>query len=50
MNPFLPFEPKQLMERMLELDEFKEYNFTKKELHQVSLFPILPSISYTFRF
>ena len=32
INPFLPFEPKQLMERMLELDEFKEYNFTKKEL------------------
>ena len=32
MNPFLPFESKQLMERMLELDEFKEYKFTKKEL------------------
>lgn len=32
MNPFLPFEPKQLMERMLELEEFKEYKFTKKEL------------------
>ncbi|MCI8272909.1 MAG: 2-hydroxyglutaryl-CoA dehydratase [Clostridia bacterium] len=32
MNPFLPFEPKQLMERMMELEEFKEYNFTKKEL------------------
>ena len=34
INPFLPFEPKQLMERMLELEEFKEYNFTKKELKQ----------------
>ena len=34
MNPFLPFEPKQLMERMMELDEFKEYKFTKKELKE----------------
>ena len=34
VNPFLPFEPKQLMERMLELDEFKEYKFTKKELKE----------------
>ena len=34
MNPFLPFEPKQLMKRMLELEEFKEYNFTKKELKE----------------
>ena len=34
MNPFLPFEPKQLMQRMMELPEFKEYNFTKKELKQ----------------
>ena len=25
-------------------------NFNKKELYQVSLFPILPSISYTFKF
>ncbi len=32
INPFLPFESKQLMERMMELAEFKEYNFTKKEL------------------
>ena len=32
INPFLPFEPKQLMQRMMELEEFKEYNFTKKEL------------------
>ena len=34
INPFLPFESKQLMKRMLELDEFKEYNFTKKELKE----------------
>ena len=32
INPFLPFEPKRLMQRMLELEEFKEYKFTKKEL------------------
>ena len=32
INPFLPFESKRLMQRMLELEEFKEYKFTKKEL------------------
>ena len=32
LNPFLPFEPKKLAETMLELPEFKKYNFTKKEL------------------
>ena len=32
MNPFLPFEKKALAKRILELPEFKEYNFTKKEL------------------
>ncbi len=32
INPFLPLEAKNLVERILELDEFKEYNFTKKEL------------------
>ena len=32
MNPFLPFEKKSLAKRILELPEFKEYNFTKKEL------------------
>ena len=32
MNPFLPFEKKALAKRILELLEFKEYNFTKKEL------------------
>lgn len=32
LNPFLPLNTKTLVERILELDEFKEYNFTKKEL------------------
>ncbi len=32
LNPFLPFDAKPLAETILELPEFKEYNFTKKEL------------------
>lgn len=32
LNPFLPFNPKDLAEIMFNLPEFKEYNFTKKEL------------------
>ena len=32
INPFLPFDRKALIKRMGELEEFKEYNFTKKEL------------------
>ena len=32
INPFLPFDSKNLVKRMLELDEFKEYGFTRKEL------------------
>ena len=32
LNPFLPFEPKTLAETILSLPEFKEYNFSKKEL------------------
>ena len=32
LNPFLPFDKKNLVKRILELDEFKEYNFNKKEL------------------
>ena len=36
LNPFLPFEPKKLAETILELPEFKEYNFTKKELLQAA--------------
>ena len=37
LNPFLPFNSKKLTERILELEEFKEYNFTKKELTQAAL-------------
>ena len=32
LNPFLPLNEKALLKRILELDEFKEYKFTKKEL------------------
>lgn len=32
INPFLPFDKKNLVQKVLELDEFKEYNFTKAEL------------------
>lgn len=32
INTFLPFEAKNLVQVILERDEFKEYNFTKKEL------------------
>ena len=32
INPFLPFEKKALLKRLLEIPEFKKYNFTKKEL------------------
>lgn len=33
INPFLPFDKKNLVKKVLELDEFKEYNFTKAELN-----------------
>ncbi len=32
LNPFLPFDQKNLVKKIMELDEFKEYNFTKAEL------------------
>ncbi len=32
LNPFLPFEAKNLTKTIMELPEFAEYNFTKKEL------------------
>ncbi len=32
LNPFLPFDAKNLATRILELQEFNEFNFTKKEL------------------
>ncbi len=32
LNPFLPFDKKNLVKKIMELDEFKCYNFTKSEL------------------
>ena len=32
INPFLPFDQKNLVKKVLELEEFKEYKFTKQEL------------------
>ncbi len=37
LNPFLPFEAKSLTKRILELDEFKEYHFNKKELIEAAM-------------
>ena len=37
LNPFLPLDPKNLAKRILELPEFKEYNFTKKELLEAGI-------------
>ena len=34
INPFLPFDRQGLVKRLYELEDFKEYNFTKKELKQ----------------
>ncbi|MBQ6991850.1 MAG: 2-hydroxyacyl-CoA dehydratase [Clostridia bacterium] len=34
INPFLPFNKKGLEKRILEIEEFKKYNFTSKELKQ----------------
>ena len=36
LNPFLPFDKKNLVKKMLELDEFKTYKFTKKELNEAA--------------
>ena len=36
LNPFLPFEKKNLVKKILELDEFKEYHFTKAELNEAA--------------
>ncbi len=36
LNPFLPLNPKNLVKRILELDEFKQYNFTKSELEEAA--------------
>ncbi len=32
LNPFLPFDQKNLVKKVLDLNEFKKYNFTKAEL------------------
>ena len=37
LNPFLPFDAKNLTKRILELDDFKSYNFTKKELMNAAI-------------
>ncbi len=34
INPFLPFEKKKLALRLLEVEGFKKYNFTKEELEK----------------
>ena len=36
LNPFLPFDKKNLVKKMLELDEFKQYHFTKAELNEAA--------------
>ena len=36
INPFLPFDKKNLVKKMLELDEFKSYHFTKAELMEAA--------------
>ena len=36
INPFLPFDAKNLVKKVMELDEFKEYNFTKSELEKAA--------------
>lgn len=32
LNPFLPLNPKNLVKRIMELEEFDQFNFTKEEL------------------
>ena len=36
LNPFLPFDKKNLVKKVLELDEFKNYHFTKSELNDAA--------------
>ena len=36
LNPFLPFDTKNLVKVIYDLPEFKEYNFTKKELQEAA--------------
>ena len=37
INPFLPLNSKNLVKRILELDEFKKFEFTKRELQEAAL-------------
>ena len=37
INPFLPFDVPNLVKKVLELEEFKEYNFTQQELEDAAL-------------
>ncbi len=37
INPFLPFDTTNLVKKVLELDEFKCYKFTKQELTEASI-------------
>lgn len=46
INPFLPFEEEGLVKRILEIDEFKEYNFTKKELLKAARLATLEQAKY----
>jgi len=36
LNPFLPFEAKQLVKTIMDLPEFAKYNFNKKELFEAA--------------
>ncbi len=36
LNPFLPFDKKNLVKKMMELEEFKDYHFTKSELTEAA--------------
>ncbi len=36
INPFLPFEKDNLVKKIMELEEFKEYGFNKKELQNAA--------------
>ncbi len=36
LNPFLPFDKKNLVKKVMELEEFKEYHFTKSELTEAA--------------
>ena len=46
MNPFLSMEKEPLLKRILELDEFKEYNFKKNELKEAIESAFLEQVKY----